>query len=180
MNTNKIVRIISIFLFIRNDLSIKIPIKFVRSIINTINRVRAELKIMNILRGHDIERIMYDFAEIVHIFGLESEDLVKLKKLSKDEDEYGIVYTVFTNNRTDRVSGINMKIWTKDKMAILNLKLLIEFGNFNLNITWAYKNENGRYVNYNRTEDILVARDEIKSILIEYVSKQIFNLMSIT
>ena len=171
---------ISRYTFYRDQIFAKIPIKCIRSIIDRIHKFRTELKIINRLERYDIERILYDFAETMHAFGIESNDLLKLRIMNDDMDsDYGITFTVFTNNISHVVTGINMKVWTKDKLAKLNLKLIVEVGDLNLNITWAYKNNNGIYVNYNRTEDILLARDEIKSILVEYSAKQVIYLMNI-
>lgn len=178
LHSNKILYNISSFLYIKNELFTKIRIKCVRTLLNKILKLITEIKIINVLRVYNIEQILYSFAEIVNIFGLDSLDLAKIRKMNNDTAEYGIHYTIFTD-KDDMVTGIDMKIWTTDKLAKLNLKLIIKYGNFNLDITWAYKNKDGVYVNYNRTEDILIAREEIKSILIEYVSNQYFNIISI-
>ena len=178
LHSNKILYNISSFLYIKNELFTKIHIKCVRTLLNNILKFITEIKIINVLRVYNIEQILYSFAEIVNIFGLDSSALAKIRKMNNDNAEYGIHYTVFTD-KTGMVTGIDMKIWTTDKLAKLNLKLIIKYGNFNLDITWAYKNKDGVYVNYNRTEDILIAREEIKSILIEYVSNQYFNIISI-
>lgn len=181
LKSNTLVSYINYYSLFKNQFFSKIPIKCIRNSINNLNKIRTELKVVNHLEKLDIERIMYDFAETMHAYGIESNDLSKLRKLNNDiTDEYGITFNVFTDNRKWNVTGINMKIWTKDKLAKLNLKLVVEVGNLNLNITWAYKNEDGIYVNYNRTEDILIARDEIKSLLIEYVTKQVIYLMNIS
>lgn len=178
LHSNKILYNISSFLYIKNELFTKIHIKCVRTLLNKILKLITEIKIINVLRVYNIEQILYSFAEIVNIFGLDYLDLAKIRKMNNDNAEYGIHYTIFTD-KDNMVTGIDMKIWTTDKLAKLNLKLIIKYGNFNLDITWAYKNKDGVYVNYNRTEDILIAREEIKSILIEYVSNQYFNIISI-
>ena len=170
------------FIMIKDSLHI-IPIKCIRKLFTRIIRFYTELKIVNLLYKYDIERIMYDFAETMHLFGIESNDLSKLRVKYNDSDfsEYGITYYIFTDLIKEHVTGINMKIWTKDKLAKLNLKLLVNMGSFNLDITWAFKDEeSGKYICYNRTEDILIARDEIKSILIEYVSRQMEHLLSVS
>ena len=180
IKTSVILYYIATFVFFRDNIINKIPIKFIRNGIDNFLAFIIELKIVNKLEKYDIERIMYDFAQAMYTFGLESNDLPKLKKLNNDVDsEYGITFVIFTDYTKLNVTGINMKIWTKDKLAKLNLKLVVELGDLNLKITWAYKNKDGIYVNYNRTEDILVARDEIKSILIEYITKQAVYLMNI-
>jgi hypothetical protein len=79
-------------------------------------------------------------------------------------------FTVLTDCR-DVVDGIDMTIWTEDKMAKINLKLSVVAGSLNTNIVWAYKNEDGIFVNYNRRNSIIEARDYIKDLLIDYISK---------
>lgn len=177
---NVILYYIANYKMIQDYIVSKIPIKFIRRKVTEFNKFFFELKIINSLEKYDIERIMYDFAQTMNVYGIDSNKLFKLRKLNNDLDsDYGITFTIFTDYIRNTVTGINIKIWTKDKMAKLNLKLVVELGDLNLNITWAYKNKNGVYVNYNRTEDILVARDEIKSILIEYITKQAVYLMNI-
>lgn len=158
-----------------------LPIKFIRNTITKFCKFYVELKIANLLQSYDIERILYDFAECMHAFRLTDTDLAKLRIVNNDYDveDYGIAFKVFTDSKDISITGINLKIWTKDKMAKLILQLEVNQGIFRLDIQWAYKNDAGVYVNYSRTNDILVARDEIKSILIEYILKHVHYIIHV-
>ena len=149
-----------------------VPTKFLRSILIYLVRCVVKYRVIGLLESYSIEQILYEFAIFSNLMGLTSNKLAYLRKEygKNDDSEYGIDYKVITNNK-EMIIGIKMTIWTKDKLAKLNLDLIKKFGKFVLDVSWAYKNDNGVYVLYNRTEEILNSRKEIKELLVEYISK---------
>ena len=145
--------------------------KFIRKLVTPPISFITRIKIESMMDKWSLEQILYNFAEFVHVIGLTDTKIRNLFKMfNADPDEICMKFTVLTDCR-DVVDGIDMTIWTEDKLAKINLKLSVVAGSLNTNIVWAYKNEDGIFVNYNRITSIIEARDYIKDMLIDYISK---------
>lgn len=145
--------------------------KFIRKIVARPVAFITRLKVESMMDKWSLEQILYNFAEFSHVTGLTDGKIKTLFRMfNADPDEVCMKFTVLTDCR-DVVDGIDMTIWTEDKMAKINLKLSVVAGSLNTNIVWAYKNEDGIFVNYNRRNSIIEARDYIKDLLIDHISK---------
>lgn len=118
-----------------------------------------------------LEQIIYNFAIMVHAYNLKDGQAAHLFKMHGiDQSEYCMAYKILVDCR-DIVNGIDITIWTSDKLAKIVLRLSVVHGSFNTSITWAHKNEDGLFVSCNHRDDILEARKYIKDILIEYIAR---------
>jgi len=145
--------------------------KFIRKLVTPLVAFITRIKIESMMDKWSLEQLLYNFAEFVHVIGLTDAKIRTLFKMfNADPDEVCMKFTVLTDCR-DVVDGIDMTIWTEDKLAKINLKLSVVAGSLNTNIVWAYKNEDGIFVNYSRRTSIIEAREYIKDMLIDYISK---------
>ena len=156
--------------YILSKINETIRIQFIKKIVISVLEFFLKYKLIGLLEGYSIERILYEFAIVAHSISLDSGRLNALKNRVDPNTDFGIDYKIRSNNR-ETVTGINMLIWTKNNLARLNLDLNIKFGKLVLEVEWCFKNSDGVFERYSRADAILGSRKDIKEILVEQISQ---------